>query len=115
MLNTVCLKVIGYGGHRRWCMTHIDMNFIHVKQRMDGSEYDSKASLIWENFDRSQCQAALAIMHDLSENFVEINSAFDALRRWRLVLIDGSFTSVSLDTQMLRILKYSERGFRWRN
>ena len=70
-------------------------------------------SLICESFDITLCSIALRVNPDLSFRFISFSNAAEALLKNRLILSTRSFAKggKNIRSQLLRIAKYTRRGF----
>ena len=103
-----------------YCAASLPVNLIRIQTNRKMEDPEAGARLVCESFDMTLCCVALGkINSDLSlEPCLEFNNAFQALcsKTMRLTCYAFQCHSTawsSVIAQMLRIQKYSARGFKW--
>jgi len=103
----------------------LDINLIWIDAGLSPPSPSDAAHFLCGNFDLYHCSISLQVKSDLNYSCVEHDGASAALDTLQLRLRDTAFQAVQLregqfvtparniHTQMCRILKYVQRGFRW--
>ena len=109
--QAIRLEPVQTHGHIQWFLA---VNIICVKfVTSECHPPRSFESLICESFDITLCSIALRVNPDLSFRFMSFSNAAEALLNNRLVLSTRSFAKggKNIRSQLLRIAKYTRRGF----
>ena len=103
----------------------LDINLIWIDAGLFTPFPADAAHFLCGNFDLYHCSISLQVKSDLNYSCIEHDGASAALDNLQLRLRDTAFPTVqlsrgrfvtpacSIHTQMCRILKYVQRGFRW--
>ena len=99
--------------HQRLPLLLRDINVIHVCLRADIDFPADNSSVIRSSFDILPCAIEVRVAADLKYECNATQAAFAALEARQLVLRPCAFASQAerLNTQMIRLLKYVQRGF----
>ena len=90
------------------------LNIILIGKRL-GESWQWGPEALCDSFDLSCCCAAMVVQQDLKAEIQFFHNASEHLRSSVFKLLPCSFSrqSADVDAQMVRVLKYVRRGFRF--